>query len=148
MIFAVKVSSLVDSELTGQAQLEFFDALTMKPVDASMKNVNKTKPFTLKPKQSANLEWSIEIPEGVQALTYKVVAKAGNFSDGEEMTIPVVTNRMLVTESLPLPIRGNQSKDFKFEKLLTTNRQRYVISVLHWSLRQTQRGMPFRLYPT
>ena len=33
MIFAVKVSSLVDNELTGQAQLEFFDALTMKPVD-------------------------------------------------------------------------------------------------------------------
>ena len=41
MIFAVKVSSLVDNELTGQAQLEFFDALTMKPVDAAMKNINK-----------------------------------------------------------------------------------------------------------
>ncbi|HEX6891155.1 MAG TPA: alpha-2-macroglobulin family protein, partial [Chryseolinea sp.] len=132
MIFAVKVSSLVDSELSGQAQLEFFDALTMRPVDASMKNVNKVQPFTLKPKQSTNLEWTIEIPEGIQALTYKVVAKAGNFSDGEEMTIPVVTNRMLVTESLPLPIRGNQSKDFKFEKLLnnkstTLRHQRFTL---------------------
>ena len=132
MIFAVKVSSLVDNELTGQAQLEFFDALTMKPVDAAMKNINKVQPFSLKPKQSANLEWSIEIPEGIQALTYRVVAKAGNFSDGEEMTIPVVTNRMLVTESLPLPIRGNQSKDFKFEKLLnnkstTLRHQRFTL---------------------
>ena len=132
MIFAVKVSSLVDNELTGQAQLEFFDALTMKPVDAAMKNVNKTQSFTLKPKQSTNLEWSIEIPEGIQALTYRVVAKAGNFSDGEEMTIPVVTNRMLVTESLPLPIRGNQNKDFKFEKLLnnkstTLRHQRFTL---------------------
>ena len=75
---------------------------------------------------------AIEIPEGIQALTYKVVAKAGNFSDGEEMTIPVVTNRMLVTESLPLPIRGNQSKDFKFEKLLnnkstTLRHQRFTL---------------------
>ncbi len=132
MIFAVKVSSLVDNELAGQAQLEFFDALTMKPVDAAMKNINKVLPFSLKPKQSANLEWTIEIPEGIQALTYKVVAKAGNFSDGEEMTIPVVTNRMLVTESLPLPIRGNQSKDFKFEKLLnnkstTLRHQRFTL---------------------
>jgi uncharacterized protein YfaS (alpha-2-macroglobulin family) len=132
MIFAVKVSSLVDNELTGQAQLEFFDALTMKPVDAAMKNINKVLPFSLKPKQSANLEWAIEIPEGIQALTYRVVAKAGNFSDGEEMTIPVVTNRMLVTESLPLPIRGNQSKDFKFEKLLnnkstTLRHQRFTL---------------------
>ena len=132
MVFAVKISSLVDSELSGQAQLEFFDALTMKPVDASMKIVNKMQPFTLKPKQSTNLEWNIEIPEVIQALTYRVVAKAGNFSDGEEMTIPVVTNRMLVTESLPLPIRGNQSKDYKFEKLLnnksnTLRNQRFTL---------------------
>jgi uncharacterized protein YfaS (alpha-2-macroglobulin family) len=132
MIFAVKVSSLVDSELTGQAQLEFFDALTMKPVDAAMKNINKVLPFSLKPKQSTNLEWSIEIPEGIQALAYRIVAKAGNFSDGEEMTIPVVTNRMLVTESLPLPIRGNQSQDFKFEKLqnnksTTLRHQRFTL---------------------
>jgi hypothetical protein len=132
MVFAVKVSSLVDNELSGQAQVEFFDALTMKPVDAAMKNINKVQSFTLKPKQSANLEWNIEIPEGIQALTYKVVAKAGNFSDGEEMTIPVVTNRMLLTESLPLPIRGNQTKDFKFEKLLnnksnTLRNQRFTL---------------------
>ncbi len=120
MIFQVKVSSLVDAELNGQAQLEFFDALTMKPVDDVMKNIGKAKPFSLKSRQSANLEWSIEIPEGLQAITYRVVAKAGNFSDGEEMTIPVVTNRMLVTESLPLPIRGRQTKEFKFEKLLNT----------------------------
>ncbi|MBX2914038.1 MAG: hypothetical protein KF856_02070 [Cyclobacteriaceae bacterium] len=118
MIFAVKVSSLVDTELTGQAQLEFFDALTMKSVDMQMKNQDKSKPFSLKPRQSTNLEWSIEIPEGIQALTYRVVAKSGNFSDGEEMTIPVVTNKMLVTESLPLPIRGKQTKEFKFEKLV------------------------------
>ena len=117
MIFAAKVSSLVDNDLNGQAQLEFFDALTMKPVDVAMKNNNKTQSFSLKPKQSTNLEWSIEIPEGLQAITYRIVAKAGNFSDGEEMTIPVVTNRMLVTESLPLPISGKQSKEFRFEKL-------------------------------
>lgn len=119
MIFQVKVNSLVDAELKGEAQLEFFDALTMKSVDAAMKNTGKTKSFTLKSRQSTNLEWSIEIPEGLQAITYRVVAKSGSFSDGEEMTIPVVTNRMLVTESLPLPIRGKQTKEFKFEKLVS-----------------------------
>ncbi len=118
MIFQIKVNSLVDAELSGQAQLEFFDALTMKSVDDLMKHTGKTKSFSLKPRQSTNLEWSIEIPEGLQAITYRVVAKSGNFSDGEEMTIPVVTNRMLVTETLPLPMRGKQTKEFKFEKLI------------------------------
>jgi hypothetical protein len=132
MLFQVKVNSLVDAELNGQAQLEFFDALTMKSVDDQMKNTGKTKPFSLKSRQSTNLEWSIEIPEGLQAITYRVVAKAGSFSDGEEMTIPVVTNRMLVTETLPLPIRGKQTKEFKFEKLLhnksnTLRHHRYTL---------------------
>jgi uncharacterized protein YfaS (alpha-2-macroglobulin family) len=132
MKFSVKVSSLVDKELNGQAQLQFFDALTMKPVDALMKNTNGAQNFSLKSRQSTNLEWSIEIPEGVQAIMYRVVAKAGDFSDGEEMVIPVITNRMLVTETLPLPIRGNQTKEFRFEKLLsnksnTLRHQRYTL---------------------
>ncbi|CAN5238819.1 alpha-2-macroglobulin family protein [soil metagenome] len=132
MKFSAKISSLVDKELAGQAQLEFFDALTMKSVDDLMKNQVKTQNFSLKPKQSTSLEWSIEIPEGIQAITYRIVAKAGDFSDGEEMVLPVVTNRMLVTETLPLPIRGKQTKEFRFEKLLnnkstTLRHQRYTL---------------------
>ena len=64
------------------------------------------------------MTWSISIPESLGAITYKVVAKAGNFTDGEEMALPVLTNRMLVTESMPLPMRGNQTKSFRFEKLI------------------------------
>lgn len=132
MKFSAKISSLVDKDLTGQARLEFFDALTMKPVDGLMKNKTSLQNFSLKPKQSANLEWSIEIPEGLQAITYRIVAKSGDFSDGEEMVLPVVTNRMLVTETMPLPIRGKQTKTFKLDKLVnntstTLRHQRYTL---------------------
>jgi hypothetical protein len=43
---------------------------------------------------------------------------AENFTDGEEKAIPVLTNRMLVTESLPLPVRGKGTFSFSFDKLL------------------------------
>ncbi len=117
MVFQAKVNSLVDKELEGQARLEFFDALTMQPVDALLKNNSNIRDFKLKARQSANLEWNIEIPEGLQALTYRIVARSGEFSDGEEMMLPVVTNRTLVTETMPLPIRGKQTKEFTFEKM-------------------------------
>ncbi len=45
MKFSAKISSLVDKELSGQAQLEFFDALTMKSVDDLMKNQNQSRTF-------------------------------------------------------------------------------------------------------
>ncbi len=129
MQFSVKITSLADKDLSGVAQLEFFDALTMKslPLAPSQGGGKKTPPsgavgisFSLKAKQSTNLEWSIEIPEGIQAISYKVVAKAGDFSDGESMILPVVTNRMLVTETLPLPIRSKQTKEFRLEKLINS----------------------------
>ncbi|MCK7532280.1 MAG: hypothetical protein MZV63_15240 [Marinilabiliales bacterium] len=46
------------------------------------------------------------------------MAKAGKFSDGEEMVLPILTNRMLVTETMPLPVRSLQTKDFTLTKLV------------------------------
>src|SRR5205085_5188386 len=48
---------------------------------------------------------------------YKVVAASERHSDGEEGLIPVLSRRVLVQESLPLPIRGAGSKNFDFAKL-------------------------------
>lgn len=118
MTFSVKISSLVDKPLEGKARLEFIDPFTGKAINLLGKQPTAELSFSVAAKQSTTVDWNIEIPEGLQAVTYRVVATAGNFSDGEEMTIPVVTNRMLVTETLPLPIRGKQTKEFRFDKLV------------------------------
>ena len=53
-------------------------------------------------------------------MTYRIIAKTNNASDGEEMALPVLTNRMLVTESMPLNLRNQTTKAFKFDKLLNS----------------------------
>jgi uncharacterized protein YfaS (alpha-2-macroglobulin family) len=122
IIFTAKISNLVENDLEGVAELKLFDAITMQPVDTKFKNKKTRRSFKVKAEQSTLVSWDISIPEGVQAVTYRVVAKAGNFSDGEEKALPILTNRMLVTESLPLPVRGNQTKTFKFNKLLDSGK--------------------------
>ncbi|MFH0921433.1 MAG: alpha-2-macroglobulin family protein [Fibrobacterota bacterium] len=119
--FTAKVSNLSDKELAGQAQLMLFDAATLKPVDAEFKNNKAQISFTAKKGQSAKLAWDMAIPEGTGAVTFRVVAKAGNFSDGEEQTVPVLSNSMMVTEPMPLSIRKKETKKFTFEKLLSQN---------------------------
>jgi uncharacterized protein YfaS (alpha-2-macroglobulin family) len=75
--------------------------------------------FTVPAKQSVPVSFSIEIPfQYNRPVTYRLIAKADNSSDGEEAMLPVVSNRMLVTESLPLPVRGNATKNFVFDKLV------------------------------
>jgi len=117
--FPVKVSNVSDKDLTVDVKFEFFDALTMLPLNLVVTK-DLLKPILIKSKENGLFTRVLQIPEGVQAITYRVTATAGNFSDGEENVIPVLTNRMLVTESLPLPIRGKQTKNFEFTKLINS----------------------------
>ncbi len=118
IVFSSKITNLSTDSINGVVTLMLFNAETQQPIDVLLKNTDPVKSFGIPKGQSKAVEWSLSIPEGVTAITYKVVAKSGNFSDGEEMIVPVLTNKMLVTESMPLPIRGNQVKDFNFDKLI------------------------------
>ncbi len=116
--FTAKVSNLTENDLSGEATIQLFDALTMQPIDAKLGLKNPVIPFTAKAGQSAPLSWTLDIPFGeVMAVTHRVIATAGNFSDGEESTLPVLTNRMLVTETKPLALRGKETKTFTLESL-------------------------------
>lgn len=116
--FSAKISNVSEKDLSGKAQLLLFDALTMQPVDAAFGNSANEKSFTAKKGANAAVNWDLKIPEGFGAVTYRVLASAENFTDGEESALPVLTNRMLVTETLPLNVRSGQTKNFTFDKLL------------------------------
>ncbi len=126
--FISKIANLSDKEMNGTAELKLYDALTEKEISTEMiEALHGNFPtigyreFEVKKGQSTSIEWNLNIPEGYSAIKYKIVAKAGNFSDGEEMAVPVLTNRMLVTESMPMPIRSNQTKEFLFTKFSNQN---------------------------
>ena len=121
MEFSAKVVNLTDKEVTGTAVLELIDAATNAPIDGWFKNIFPTQFFTVPAGQSSALKFPMEVPFNFNsAMSYRIVAKTSEASDGEEMAIPVLTNRMLVTESIPLNVRGTNTKTFKFEKLLNS----------------------------
>lgn len=113
-----KISNISKKDVTGESQLFLYDALTMTPIDVQLMNTNAKRNFTAKAGTSTSVSWDIEIPFGYQSVVYKVVAASEDFSDGEQKALPVLTNRMLVTEPMPLPIRKKGTKVFEFDKLL------------------------------
>lgn len=117
IVITVKVANITNEAKTGIALLQLFDATTMQPIDSKMGNANKVKNFKIAPFGNTTVSWKIYIPEGLQGVQYKVLAKAGNFSDGEENILPVLTNNMLVTESIPIWVRENSKKEYTFENL-------------------------------
>lgn len=119
MEFSAKIVNLSDKELTGTAELQLIDALTNQSVDGWFRNAFPNQYFTVAAGQSEAVNFPIEVPYLFnKALTWRIVARSGNYSDGEENILPVMTNRMLVTESLPLQLKGSGIKEFRFDKLL------------------------------
>ncbi|WP_417874605.1 alpha-2-macroglobulin family protein [Xanthomarina gelatinilytica] len=117
IIISTKIANLTKKELSGQAILQLFDATNGKTIDAELNNSLNTKAFTVDEKGNTEVSWSLTIPDHIDAVQYKIIAKAGDFSDGEQNALPVLSNRMMVTETLPMWIRSNQTKTFTLEKL-------------------------------
>ncbi|MBN2506340.1 MAG: hypothetical protein JXQ71_06570 [Verrucomicrobia bacterium] len=130
--FTVKVSNQSAARQTGQVQLGFRNAATDESADALLKLAGAAPggavlAFDIPAKESRTLAWRISVPDGAPYLAYKAVGSTGRLSDGEEGYLPVLSRRVLVTESLPLPIRvkagqGPVSKSFAFTKLLESGR--------------------------
>ncbi|MBI3416389.1 MAG: alpha-2-macroglobulin family protein [Verrucomicrobia bacterium] len=129
--FTVKVSNQSAARQEGKVRLTFNDARTELSVDKLLANVVPEITFDIPAKESRSYAWRIKVPDGCPFLTYKAVASTGKISDGEEGYVPVLSRRIFVTESLPLPIRGKAggpvTKKFSFEKLLASSKSSSLV---------------------
>ena len=130
---AVKIVNLTNKEITGTSLLQLTDATTNQSVDGWFKNQYANQYFTAPAMQSIVVKFSIEVPFGYNkplniTATAVQVSSASNplpagiiaATDAEENTIPVLTNRLLVTESKPLYTNGYGTKKVSFDKLKTS----------------------------
>ncbi|QOW09645.1 hypothetical protein Q73A0000_04320 [Kaistella flava (ex Peng et al. 2021)] len=113
-----KLSSLVAKKLSGTAQLQILDAFTNEDISSKF-NLNETqKSFELKENGNEVVTWKLKVPNDISSMIIKVVAKAGNFLDGEQKAIAVLPNRMLVTDAVPIFVKEGQTKTFTLENLV------------------------------
>ena len=118
--FSAKVVNMSDKEQRGKVRLTLRNASTDQNFDRQLANVTTDQSFAIPAGQSKAFFWKLNVPVGAPPLAYKVVASSGRHSDGEENFLPVLSGRVFVTESMPLPIRGPKTKKFKFKKLLAS----------------------------
>jgi len=115
--FTVKVANQSAARQKGTVRLTLADARTGKTVDVDLGNATIDQEFDIASKESRSFSWKLAVPDDMGFLTYKTVAATNKLSDGEEGYLPVLSKRVLVTESIPLPIRGPKTKKFVFDKL-------------------------------
>lgn len=116
--FSASISNLVDRELQGQAEIKIYDALSMKEITEQFISGEKEKEFSVGAEGNIAKNWNLFVPDdSPDLLIYRVFVQSGSFTDGEEGYLPVLSNRTLVTETLPMWINGNEKKDFVFKAM-------------------------------
>jgi len=104
------------------------------------------------PGKNTLVSWIIHIPKDIQFLAYRVKAVSGNVSDGEERMIPVLSNRELITESMPMFVNGNRKKNFTFDSFLkdtsaTRKNFRYTLTFTSHPVWYAVQALPYLSRP-
>jgi len=61
--------------------------------------------------------WTVQVPDDYTgAIIARVIVKGNQHTDGEEQVIPVLTNRVLVTESIPISLRSERTVELSLEE--------------------------------
>lgn len=116
--FSSKLMNVTANELNATVVLQMTDAVSGKTLQ--MVQGKSTRIVTVPAGQSVEVSFPITVPDGVSAFTYRITASADKHSDGQQETIPVLSTRTVVTESVSLFNNGHETRSFEL-KALTEN---------------------------
>ena len=106
----VKLFNTSDKKVSGNARMQILDAETQKAV------WQKTQGYRIDAEGSATVSFDVQgLKEGVYI--NKVVAAGNGYSDGEQHYLPVLSNRELVVNTLPITLHQQGEQSFDLSKL-------------------------------
>ena len=105
-----KLSNTSDKKVSGNARMQIIDPETNKVV------WQKTQGYHIDANGSATIAFDVQgLKEGVYI--NKVVAAGNGYSDGEQHYLPVLSNRELVVNTLPITLHQKGEQNFDLSKL-------------------------------
>ncbi|MBU6159202.1 MAG: hypothetical protein KGP35_09245 [Bacteroidetes bacterium] len=149
--------NMSEQKIEGNCILELTDAESGKKLDAIFNNNKALQQFSIESGKQTTLSYSFKIPDHYTgAINAKVIARQsakdlqGNFAgDGEEITIPVLPNQLLITETLPIEIKKNGIENFSMEGLVNSDTrqalssQNYSVEIITHPIWQTALALPY-----
>ena len=106
----VKLFNTSDKKVSGNARMQILDPENNKVV------CQKTQNYSIDAEGSATISFDVQgLKEGVYI--NKVVAAGNGYSDGEQHYLPVLSNRELVVNTLPITLHQKGEQNFDLSKL-------------------------------
>lgn len=104
--------------------------------------------LSLKPNIVDTIQVKIVVNEAIAALKYKFTIQSKDESDGLEEQIPVLSNKVLVTEVMPILTYPQEDATFTFQKFIQQNsntleHQNFIFEYAHHPSWQVLESLPY-----
>lgn len=114
---AASIANLTGKNLNGTATFTLFDPMTEKVI------ATQKQKFAVEAGKTVGVSFLFTATDKQEVLGCRLVADGGTFSDGEQHLLPVLSNKESLTETLALPVRGEETRTFSLADLFNHHSQ-------------------------
>ncbi len=108
---AASISNMTGKPQAGTVSMILFDPMTEKVV-----STQKQK-FSVAAGKTIGVNFRFTVNDKYEILGCRMIADSGTFSDGEQQLLPVLSNKEHLVETLPMPVRGEETRTFSLDSL-------------------------------
>ena len=112
---SARIINISQKDVKGEVKMQLFDPATEQVI------LTKKQLFSVKAGETGSASFEFTADANYSLLGCRLVADGGEFSDGEQHLLPVLSNKERIIETLAMPIRGNQTREFSMKELFNGN---------------------------
>lgn len=112
---AAGIANLTGKAIKGTAVFTLFDPMTEKIISTGRQK------FSVEAGKTASVSFRFDVTDRYELLGVRIVADGGTFSDGEQHLLPVLSDKEYITETLAMPVRGEETRTFLLDSLFNGN---------------------------
>lgn len=110
-VISTGIINLSEENIRGTARMELVDPQTNRVLST------REHEFSAAAGATVSVSFDLETPDEATVWICRIIAEGGNFSDGEQHYLPVLSDKQWVTEAIPVQLNGAESKSVALDGL-------------------------------
>ncbi len=117
IVLKAQIQNLSKNKLTGNARIEIVNPENSQVITTLFTAENSTKAFQVDAENNSIVQWALQIPTDYPTVQVKIVAATDEFSDGEQHELPILPNKILVSDTERIILKANETNDYSIKGL-------------------------------
>ena len=107
-----QVQNISKQALKGNARIEIINPEDNTNITNLFLTGNSTTAFEVPATNNSIVEWKLKVPAHIPTVQIKIVAATDSFSDGEIIELPILSNKVLISDTEKIILKPSESKDY------------------------------------